>query len=378
VDLAGAAHLALAAGVAHLDPPPAVFEAMLSGWSDQQGARSLRRETVSDRLRLVRRFAAFTGRYPWEWTPDDLEAFSAGLVSGSRPLAYSTVRGYQLGLRLFCEYLTDARYGWAQECQRQFGAAPAQICHEWNTVDHASEYEGRPQRRALTYDEVQALFDAADARVARVRGSGRKGLLPAVRDAALLKTVYAFGLRRREAAMLDVADFRVNPRAACHGRFGSVQVRYGKAAGGGPPRRRTVLTVPEMSWVVEVLEHWTGQVRPLFDPGGHPAMWVTERRGRIAVRSLDDSFAELREPAGLGAEADLHSLRHSYVTHLLEFGYPELFVQQQVGHRYASTTAIYSSVGDEFRNRLLEASLARQLAAGAAAASVDESRVGRT
>lgn len=45
---------------------------------------------------------------------------------------------------------------------------------------------------------------------------------------------------------------------------------------------------------------------------------------------------------------------HSYVTHLVEFGYPERFVQDQVGHAYASTTAIYTGVSDEYRNRLLQ------------------------
>jgi hypothetical protein len=53
--------------------------------------------------------------------------------------------------------------------------------------------------------------------------------------------------------MLDVADFRRNPRAGQYGTFGSVQVRYGKASRGSPPRRRTVLTVPEFDWVTEVL-----------------------------------------------------------------------------------------------------------------------------
>ena len=36
----------------------------------------------------------------------------------------------------------------------------------------------------------------------------------------------------------------------------------------------------------------------------------------------------------------LHSLRHSHITHLIEDGYDPLFVQQQVGHCYASTTAL--------------------------------------
>ena len=54
----------------------------------------------------------------------------------------------------------------------------------------------------------------------------------------------------------------------------------------------------------------------------------------------------------------MHCLRHSYVTHLLEFGYPPLFVQQQVGHAQQATTALYTSVSDEFRNRLMDQALA--------------------
>ncbi|MGI8452283.1 MAG: tyrosine-type recombinase/integrase [Streptosporangiaceae bacterium] len=112
-----------------------------------------------------------------------------------------------------------------------------------------------------------------------------------------------------------------------------MQVRYGKASRGGPPRRRTVLTVPEFDWVTGVLGHWAEEVRPLLAPGQHPALWVTERRGRIAVDHLDHMFTRIREDAGLAEELDLHSLRHSYVTHLLEFGYPPLFVQLLLSRR---------------------------------------------
>jgi site-specific recombinase XerD len=45
------------------------------------------------------------------------------------------------------------------------------------------------------------------------------------------------------------------------------------------------------------------------------------------------------------------------VTHLVEFDYPERVVQEQVGHAYASTTAIYTGVSDEYRNRLLTRAL---------------------
>jgi integrase/recombinase XerD len=353
VDLPGAAHLMLVEGVVHLDPAPAAFEAMLQGWATQQRARFLKESgTIQPRLDLVRRLAQFTNQYPWQWNPAEAEAFFASLS-----VAPSTARIYQHHLRLFCDYVTDARYGWPVKCVEQFGTAPQQILHEWNTVAHVTDYEGKPGRRPLTYDEVQALFDAADGRVEEARARRRKGVLAAMRDAAALKTAYAFGLRRREVCGLDVADLRRHPKVPDYGRFGALFVRWGKSSSGSAPKRRTVLTVPEMDWVVPVLEQYLTEVRPLFSPANHPAFWVTERCGRMSARSLNEAFQVAREAAGLGPELDLHSLRHSYVTHLIEFDYPERFVQDQVGHVYASTTAIYTGVSDEYRNRLLERSL---------------------
>ncbi|WP_367892054.1 tyrosine-type recombinase/integrase [Streptomyces sp. JUS-F4] len=212
----------------------------------------------------------------------------------------------------------------------------------------------------MTYDELQALFDAADDRVEQTRKRRRKGVLAAWRDAVMLKQVYAYGTRRRETSMLDLSDLRHNPRAKDYGRFGALEVRFGKASRGSPPKRRTVLTVPEADWIVSVLEEWVDEVRPGFSPGGHPALWVTERCGRLGVRRLDEVFTIVREHAALPPELDLHCLRHTYITHLIEFGYPERFVQEQVGHAYASTTALYTWVSDEYRNRLLEESLRRR------------------
>ena len=96
-----------------------------------------------------------------------------------------------------------------------------------------------------------------------------------------------------------------------------------------------------------------------LSPGAHPALFVTERRGRMQVRHANDAFNRAAADADLPATLDLYCLRHSYVTHLLEFGYPPLFVQQQVGHSHAATTATYTSVSDEFRNRLMDQALAR-------------------
>ena len=73
--------------------------------------------------------------------------------------------------------------------------------------------KGRPERRPLTRGELQLFFDAADDHVERAAAAGRKGWLAAFRDATLFKVIYGWGLRRRETAMLDVADFGPNPAA---------------------------------------------------------------------------------------------------------------------------------------------------------------------
>lgn len=351
----------LASNVVHLDPEPAVFAAMREGWARQQAARFLRSATVEPRLRLLNRMAQYTGLYPWQWTPADGEAFIVHLRGGAAPIRLSTARTYETTISLFMEYLRDPRYGWVETCLQRFGQAPQVVFHEGNSVLHVVEYEGDPRRRPLTYDEVQALFDAADARPRTIRGQGRKGVLTALRDAAVLKTIYAFGTRRTESSRLDLVDLRRNRKAPQYATFGCMHVRFGKAPSGAPAKRRTVLTVPEMDWVVDVLGEWVREVRPRLAPGAHPALWVSERAGRISPRSINDAFVAARRDAGLDESLDLHCLRHSYITHLTEFGYPARFVQEQAGHSHASTTAVYMGVSDEYRNRLLESSLKRRL-----------------
>ena len=190
----GSAHLVLAPGVVHLNEPAAVFEAMLSGWGRQQKSRLLADATIEPRIALLRRFTAFAESPPWDWTAGDVEDFTASLMSGTDRLAPSTIRGYHLTLRMFCDYLLDGRYGWISQCEQRFGRIPSQICHDYNTAAHLVEYEGKPARRPFSYDEVDTLFGFLDDRVDTVARSGRKGALAALRDAQMIKTAYAFGL----------------------------------------------------------------------------------------------------------------------------------------------------------------------------------------
>ncbi len=193
VGLAGAASAELADGVVQLRPEDAMVESMLRGWRAQQAARGLRADTAGYRERLVRRFQAFTNEFPWQWRPAHVDEWTLTLTA-ERHLAASTIRGYQTDLRLFSEYLTDARYGWAVACEEAFGAFPVPICHECNTIVHLNDYEGSPEARPLSREEVQRFLDYADEQVGRAVKARRKGVLAAYRDATMFKVIYGWGL----------------------------------------------------------------------------------------------------------------------------------------------------------------------------------------
>jgi len=265
--LAGAAHPGPVSGVVLLRPEDAMAEAMLRGWRAQQTARGLQEDTIGARERLVRRFLGSAGEFPWQWGPAQVDEWTVSLTA-EQQLAPSTVRGYQTDLRLFGEYLTDGRYGWAVACQEAFGTHPVPICHEWNTVAHLNDYEGSPEARPFTREELQRFLDYADEQVGRAVKAKRKGALAAYRDATVFKAIYGWGLRRTETAKLDVAGFGRNPAAPELGRYGMLHVRYGKAVRGQPPRRRNVAAV--MGWAVEAVAGYVEDIRPRSGCAGHP------------------------------------------------------------------------------------------------------------
>ncbi len=333
-DLAGAAHLELVSGVVQLRAEDAMVEAMLRGWRAQQAARGLRDDTIVPRERLVRRFGGFASEYPWAWSPAHMDEWSLHLTAELH-LAPSTIRSYQCTLRLFTEFLTDGRYGWAVACEQAFGPGkhPVAIAHEWNTIAHLSDYEGNPEARPFTRQELQRFLDYADEQVERAVKARRKGALAAYRDATLFKVICGWGLRRTETSKLDLVDFRRNVAAV-------------------------------MGWAVEAVADYAENVRPRFGCADHPALWVTERGGRLKPAEINARFVAYRDALALPAALVVHSLRHSYVSHLTEDGVDRRFIQCQVGHEADSSTAVYTHVSSDFMNTALRRALAPAFDAG--------------
>ena len=352
VDKAGR-HIELV-GVRYLNPTDQVLEEMLTGWRYQQLSRNLAFSTIDQREALVRRFQRFTNEYPWHWTPAHADEFF-GDLRAERNAKQSTIRNYQQAVRAFCGYVAHPDYGWDSLCERLFSAHPAQICFDWNAAVHVQDAESGPARRAFTRRELQDFFDHADDEVVRLSNANRKGWLPAYRDSVMFKTAYAWGLRRNEVRHLQTVDFARNPHAREFGQYGVLHVRFGKAMRGSAPKRRSVLTV--FDWSADVINEWLSRGHRLQSNDDHLDLFISERGTLVSESALLRRFqrycTELDLPTGL----DFHSLRRSYVTHLIEAGMDALFVQHQAGHEHSSTTALYTCVSSDYRTTTLRNAL---------------------
>jgi site-specific recombinase XerD len=116
-----------------------------------------------------------------------------------------------------------------------------------------------------------------------------------------------------------------------------------------------------MAWAVDAVADYVDNVRPRFGAADHPALWVTERGGRIKPVEINARFVAYRDALGLPTALVPHSLRHSYVTHLTEEGVDRRFIQVQVGHECDTSTAIYTHGSDDYMNRALRKALSPAL-----------------
>jgi integrase/recombinase XerD len=137
---------------------------------------------------------------------------------------------------------------------------------------------------------------------------------------------------------------------------GSVSARSGTARPGGDRRTKPRSVLAVFPWTPGVLQDWLSNGRGPLDTLD---LFPSERGGLVVESTLLRRLRRYCDELSLDPGLDLHSLRRSYATHLLEAGWDPRFVQHQMGHEYASTTGIYQFVSDDFRNATLRAALNR-------------------
>jgi site-specific recombinase XerD len=188
--------------------------------------------------------------------------------------------------------------------------------------------EDAPAGRSLTMVEVDALIRAGHA----------KPEPAGLRDAAIIAVMFAAGLRRAEAASLDVGEYdELHSELLVHGKG------------------RKVRTVPVAADWVSVLSQWLtcrgktpGPMFPRISKSG----FITERR--LSPQAINEIVKDLETRSGL-AHLTPHDLRRTFATDLLDNGEDLSLVQKLMGHENMSTTAIYDRRGEKSKRRAVDA-----------------------
>ena len=147
--------------------------------------------------------------------------------------------------------------------------------------------------------------------------------VPSLKTRTALTTAYAAGLRASEAVSLKVADIDSSRML--------IQVRHGKGA-----KDRTVMLSPQLLAILRT--YWRL---------ARPREWLFPGRDEskpIDVQVLHAACRSATKAAGLAKRVTVHTLRHSFATHLLESGVDIRIIQVLLGHNSLSTTARYTQV----------------------------------
>lgn len=189
--------------------------------------------------------------------------------------------------------------------------------------DNPAELLESPSReknlpRSLSPEQVNTLLSSIDT-------ENPYGL----RDRALFELVYSCGLRVSEAVALSMPDIHFPER---------VILVNGK---GGKQR-----LVPFGAQADEWLRRYIGSARVTL-AGNRPvaAVFLNNRGKRLSRKGIWKRFQDLETASGVTAK--VHTLRHSFATHLLAGGADLRSVQELLGHTDVSTTQIYTHVENE-------------------------------
>ena len=177
---------------------------------------------------------------------------------------------------------------------------------------------------------LEAVFTHAELRAA-------EGGLRGIRELLVLELLYGSGLRLAELHGINVAD--IDRKA------GQIRVM-----GKGRKERLIPLTRSSLS----ALTRYELRRQEVVLGGGSdsPALLVGAKGKRWSRRSIQRTVSAALERSAEGAGLSVHSLRHSFATHLLDAGADLMAVKELLGHASLSTTRIYTHLSKE---RLLAA-----------------------
>jgi integrase/recombinase XerD len=172
----------------------------------------------------------------------------------------------------------------------------------------------------LSRDEVQSLL-------AQPRGTTPAAL----RDRALLETMYACGLRASEAISLELSEL-------------DLEAGILRARGKGSKER----IVPVGSKAIETLGTYLARSRPrLVGLSDEQRVFVNLRGGGLSRQGLYKIVQRHARSAGLEDRMSPHTLRHTFATHLLAGGCDLRSLQEMLGHADIGTTQIYTHLSAE-------------------------------
>lgn len=252
--------------------------------------RKLSPGTQTGYIRAVKNLTRFLGRSPDTATAEDLRRYQLHLVE--KGTSRTTVNTTITGLRFFFEVTVS--------------------CPDTMTkMSHV--YEPRKIPVVLSVDEVARLMQCAGS----------------LKYKAALSVAYGAGLRASEVVHLKVNDIDSKRMV--------LRVEQGKGK-----KDRYAMLSPSL---LELLRAWwrQGQSQRQMLPGG----WLFPGQNPVnslSTRQLNRGFHLALKAAEIHKRVSLHSLRHSFATHLLEQKVDVRVIQVLLGHKKLDTTARYTQV----------------------------------
>jgi integrase/recombinase XerD len=246
--------------------------------------RNFAPKTQHDYVQRVKNFAAFLGRSPDTASFEDVRRYQLHLAASG------------VGVPTLNQTISTLRFFFKVTLRR----------HE--IVEHTHFiHEPRKLPVVLSPEEVARLLDAA----------------PGLKYKAALSAAYGAGLRASEVVSLKVSDIDSKRMV--------IRVEQGKGR-----KDRYVMLSPHL---LELLRAWWKAARPqgwLF-PGRNPVQPMT-------TRQLNRACHASAQMAEINKRVSLHTLRHSFATHLLEQNIDVRVIQVLLGHAKLDTTALYTRV----------------------------------